>query len=249
MIQKNERIALLAGATGLVGAELLNLLLADRRYSAVHCVGRRAPALKHPKLTAHVIDLTGPGAVAKLANLPTVHDVYCTLGTTIKVAGSQEAFKAVDLDAVVAVAQAALQSGTHSAKRAGKPSGGSQNASPPMRLGVVSAMGANAKSGVFYNRIKSEMEAAVAQLGFDSVSIARPSMLAGDRASLKQTARPAEQIGLALMRAASFLIPANYRAIEAADVAAALHRMVTEGKAGVRIAMSGELAQMAGVDD
>ncbi len=241
MTQTPQRIALLAGATGLVGAELLNLLLADDRYSAVHCVGRRAPALKHRKLTVHVIDLTGPGAVAKLASLPTVSDVYCTLGTTIKVAGSQEAFKAVDLDAVVAVAQAAMRS----AKQAGKASGASPSAPQPMRLGVVSAMGADAKSGVFYNRIKGDMEAAVAQLGFDSVSIARPSMLAGDRASLKQTSRPAEQIGLVLMRAASFLIPANYQAIEATDVAAALHRMVTEGKAGVRIAMSGELAKMA----
>lgn len=221
--RKNRR-ALLVGATGLVGGELLKLLLADSRYAAVHTVGRRAPALVHPKLTAHVVDMSD---ALQLANLPPVNDVYCALGTTIKVAGSQAAFKAIDLDAVVAVAKAA---------------GGAKKA---QRIGVVSAMAADPKSGVFYNRIKGEMEAAVAKLGYESVSIARPSMLAGDRDSLKQASRPGEQIGLKLMAAVNFLIPANYKAINAADVARALHRMVTEGHAGVRIAMSGELRVLA----
>jgi hypothetical protein len=89
------------------------------------------------------------------------------------------------------------------------------------------------------------MEAAVALLGYESVSIARPSMLAGDRDSLKQASRLGEQIGLTLMSAVSFLIPANYKAIEAADVARALHRMVTQGQTGVRVAMSGELAALS----
>jgi uncharacterized protein YbjT (DUF2867 family) len=220
-----DRSALLVGSTGLVGGELLKLLLADPRYSRVHTVGRRAPSVTHAKLTAHVVDMANP---LQLAGLPKVDDVYCALGTTIKVAGSQAAFKAIDLDAVLMIAKAAVQ-----ANRA-------------TRLGVVSAMGADAKSSVFYNRIKGEMEAEVAQLGFESVSIARPSMLAGDRDSLKQASRPGEQIGLKLMTAFSFLIPANYKAIDAADVAKALHRMVTEGQAGVRIAMSGELSVLSG---
>jgi uncharacterized protein YbjT (DUF2867 family) len=220
-----DRSALLVGSTGLVGGELLKLLLADPRYSRVHTVGRRAPSVTHAKLTAHVVDMANP---LQLAGLPKVDDVYCALGTTIKVAGSQAAFKAIDLDAVLMIAKAAVQ-----ANRA-------------TRLGVVSAMGADAKSSVFYNRIKGEMEAEVAQLGFESVSIARPSMLAGDRDSLKQASRPGEQIGLKLMTAFSFLIPANYKAIDAADVAKALHRMVTEGQSGVRIAMSGELSVLSG---
>ena len=219
--------ALLVGATGLVGAELLKLLLADPRYASVHCVGRRASAVKHAKLSAHVFDLADASLAKQFAALPAFNDVYCALGTTIKVAGSQAAFKAIDLDAVVAVAKAAVQ--CNSAKC----------------LGVVSAMGADATSSVFYNRIKGEMEAAVAQLGFESVSIARPSMLAGDRDALKQASRPGEQIGLKLMAAVNFLIPANYKAIEAADVARALHRMVTEGHAGVRVALSGELSVLA----
>ncbi len=219
-----DRCALLVGATGLVGRELLKVLLADPRYSRVHTLGRRAPVITRAKLTTHLVDLADP---VQLEKLPRVDDVYCALGTTIKVAGSQAAFKAIDLDAVVAVAKAAFQ--TNSA----------------MRLGVVSAMGADAKSSVFYNRIKGEMEEAVARLGFKSVSIARPSMLAGDRDSLKQASRPGEQIGLKVMAAFSFLIPANYKAVDAADVARALHRMVTEGRAGVRIALSGELTELA----
>ena len=218
-----DRSALLVGATGLVGGELLKLLLHDPRYSRVHTVGRRVPAITHAKLTAHVVDLADP---VQLARLPRVEDVYCALGTTIKVAGSQAAFKAIDLDAVVAVAKA---SQTNKA----------------VRLGVISAMGADPKSSVFYNRIKGEMEAAITHLGYTSVSIARPSMLAGDRDSLKQASRPGEQIGLKLMAAVNFLIPANYKAIAAVDVAQGLHRMVTEGHAGARIAMSGELSELA----
>ncbi len=231
MAQLKNRSALVVGATGLVGAELLKLLLADPKYVNVHCIGRRAPALTHPKLKTHVMDLVtnqlGAHLASQFAALPSFDDVYCTLGTTIKVAGSQSAFKAIDLDAVVAVATAA-------------------QVNRATRLGVVSAMGADATSGVFYNRIKGEMEAAVVKLGFSSVSIARPSMLAGDRDSLKQTARPGERIGLKLMNAVNFLIPANYKAIEAADVAQALHRMVSEGRPGVRVALSGELSALAG---
>lgn len=221
---KKDRSALLVGATGLVGGELLKLLLADPRYGQVHTVGRRAPALAHAKLTVHVVDMAN---ALQLAALPGVDDVYCALGTTIKVAGSKAAFKAIDLDAVEAVAKAAIQ------------------ANKSAHLGVVSAMGADAKSSVFYNRIKGEMEKAVSQLGFESISIARPSILAGDRNSLNQASRSGEQIGLKLMAAVSFLIPANYKAINAADVARALHRMVTEGQPGVRIAMSGELSELA----
>ncbi len=228
MTHTSPRNALLAGATGLVGSELLKLLLADPRYSSVNCIARRAPQVKHSKLIVHVLDLADTALlVKKVAALPDINDVYCALGTTIKVAGSQAAFKAIDLDAVVAVAKAAKQ------------------VNKATRLGVVSAMGADAESSVFYNRIKGEMEAAVAQLGYESVSIARPSMLAGDRESLKQGSRPGEQIGLKLMTAFSFLIPANYKAIQASNVARALHRMVTQGHAGVRIAMSGELTELA----
>ena len=226
----DSRTALLAGSTGLVGRELLQLLLADARYSAVHCVGRRAPAVTHAKLVVHMVDFAN---AAQLAALPVCDDVYITLGTTIKVAGSQAAFKAVDYDAFVALAQA------NTAQAA------MNNIAGDKRLGVVSSMGADAQSSVFYNRTKGQMEAAVAQLGYASVSIVRPSLLAGNRGALNQATRPGEHIGLKLMGALSFLIPANYQAIEAADVARALHRMVTDGNPGTRIALSGQLHKLA----
>lgn len=229
---KPARTALLAGATGLVGRELLQLLLADARYSAVHCVGRRAPTLHHAKLVAHTVDFAN---AKQLSSVPACDDVYIALGTTIKVAGSQAAFKAIDHDAVLAIAQSNL----HNQADADAPH--------DLRIGMVSAMGADAQSGVFYNRTKGQTEAAVSALSYASISIARPSMLAGDRDALQQASRPGEQIGLKLMRAASFLIPANYQAIEAADVARALHRMVTQSDShsGTRVALSGELQQLA----
>lgn len=231
-----QRTALLAGATGLVGRELLQLLLADPRYSAVHCVGRRAPAVQHTKLVTHVVDfVNNTKLAAQLSALPVCDDVYIALGTTIKVAGSQAAFKAIDYDAVVAIAQANMaQSATN-------------KIATDYRLGVVSAMGADTASSVFYNCTKGQMEATVSGLGYASLSIARPSLLAGDRAALQQTARPAEQLGLKLMGAMSFLIPANYRAIQAAEVAQALHCMVTAGHSGTRIALSGQLHDLAKV--
>src|SRR6185312_14303106 len=202
--QVAARVALVAGATGLVGREVLAALLADETYAAVHCAGRRAPPVSHLKLTCHTVDF---GA---LRALPRVDDVYIALGTTIKVAGSQAAFRAVDFEAVVAVAQSIRASGA-------------------TRLGVVSAMGANARSSVFYNRVKGEMEQAVCQLGFDSVVIVQPSFIAGDRASLQQPGRSAEGWALSAMRLLNPLVPANYKTIRPEQVARALIRAVKAG--------------------
>ena len=222
-------IALLAGATGLVGQQLLTQLLADGRYEAVHCLGRRVPAVVHAKLHAHVVDFANLQASA--ASLPAADDVYIALGTTIKAAGSQAAFRSIDFDAVMAVAL------INSAQAATKIIANK----PLKRIGVVSAMGADAQSRVFYNEIKGEMEEAVAKLGYSSTVFARPSMLAGNRESLSQTARPGEKIGLALMRPLNFLIPDNYKAIEARQVAKALIHLVTHAQSGVHVALSGEL--------
>ena len=179
-------------------------------------MGRRPLVLKHARLHSHVVDF------AALSSVPRVDDVFIALGTTIKVAGSQAAFRAVDLEAVVAVASAARSSGaTH--------------------LGVVSAMGASVGSPVFYNRVKGEMEQAVSALGYETVVIARPSMLDGDRESLKQAARPAERIGLAVMALFRPVTPANLRAISATDVAVSLVEAVQSRQRGTRILLSGEL--------
>ena len=209
------RAALVAGATGLVGREILAAILADDAYAAVHVVARRPLATTHPKLTVHVVDF------AALPALPAVDDVFIALGTTIKLAGSQQAFRAVDFDAVLAVAAAARASGAS-------------------RLGIVSAMGASATSRIFYNRVKGEMEQAVSRLGFESLVFARPSMLVGDRDSLGQPGRSGEKLALIFVRFAA-LIPTNYRAIEAVRVARALVRAVKTAEKGTRVLLSGEM--------
>jgi uncharacterized protein YbjT (DUF2867 family) len=205
-----------AGATGLVGREVLAALLADKQYSAVHSLGRRTLPLTHPKLTQHIVDF------AALPELPRTDDVFICLGTTIKVAGSQQAFHAVDYEAVVAVALSGYARGA-------------------TKLGVVSAMGADAMSGIFYNRTKGEMEAAVSAIGYASVSIAQPSMLAGNRASLDQPVRQGEIWALNVSRWLGPLIPANYRSIQVTDVAAGLVQAVKAGRPGVLRIQSGAL--------
>lgn len=207
---------LLAGASGLVGREILTQLLIDKSVRVVHCIGRRPLAIKHPKISSHVVDF------ASLPEFPRVDECFIAMGTTIKVAGSQAAFKAVDLDAVVAVATAAKSAGA-------------------TKFGVVSAMGADARSSVFYNRIKGEMELALSNMGLVSLVIARPSLLDGDRATLGQPERAGEGIGLMFARRLRPLIPANYRAILAKDVAHALIRAVRVGKLGVVTLLSGEM--------
>ncbi|OGB30673.1 MAG: nucleoside-diphosphate sugar epimerase [Burkholderiales bacterium RIFCSPLOWO2_12_FULL_61_40] len=213
------RVALVAGATGLVGREVLAVLLADKSYSKVICVGRRALPLQHPKLVQHTVDFK---AVAPFTALPHVDDVFIALGTTIKVAGSQAAFRAVDFEAIVAVA------------RAGRAHGAT-------KLGVVSAMGADPNSGIFYNRVKGEMEQALAHMGFKSLVMARPSLLAGDREALEQSSRLGERLGLLATRWLNPLIPNNYRSIQASDVAKALVKAVQSGKPGVQVLLSGEM--------
>jgi uncharacterized protein YbjT (DUF2867 family) len=209
------RRAILAGATGLVGREILEGLLRDRMIAEVYSVGRREPSIEHAKLIVHIIDF------AAVLQLPAADEVYLALGTTIKVAGSQQAFRAIDFDANLAVARAAVQAG---AKRAG----------------LVSAMGANAQSRVFYSRVKGELEEALGRLGFEGLAIARPSLLIGDRRALGQPERAGERVGFAVGKALGFLVPANYRPIEASRVAKSLLAAVPAAR-GRRILLSGAM--------
>ena len=162
---------------------------------------------------------------AALPALPRAVEAYCCLGTTIKAAGSQAAFRAVDFDAVLAFARAAQSAGVQ-------------------RFAVVSALGASPRSPGFYNRVKGEMEEALAGLGFASLVIARPSLLAGDRSALGQPARPGERLALALTAPLAPLIPKTWRPIAAATVARALRRALADGRPGVRIVESAELQDL-----
>ncbi len=210
-----KRVVALAGATGLVGRAILEGLLADESVAAVHALGRREPGVTHPKLTSHVVDF------AALPPLPPLGEVYLALGTTIKTAGSQAAFRAVDFDANVAVARAALAAGA-------------------LRAGLVSAMGADAKSRIFYNRVKGETEEALTRLTFEGLVVARPALLVGDRESLGQPARPAEKVATAVSKLLGPLIPSNYRPIAASKVARALLARVPAARGRV-VLLSGEM--------
>ena len=212
----NPRVALIAGATGLVGQAVLSLLLADKSYAAIHVVGRRAPGVKDPRLVVHI-----SASLAEWVS-PAADDVFIALGTTLKAAGSKAAFKAIDGDAVVAIALAAKAAGA-------------------TRLAVVSAMGASAQSGVFYNQVKGEMEDAVSRLGFETMVIARPSLLAGDRDALMQPERLAEKLSLIAFKWLKPLIPANYRAINASSVAQAMVTTLQTAGTGQHVLLSGDM--------
>jgi uncharacterized protein YbjT (DUF2867 family) len=212
------KVALLAGATGLVGHELSKLLLASPDYALLHSLVRRATpdAAQIAKLREHVVSFEA------LPALPACDDVYITLGTTIKVAGSEAAFRRVDHDYVVDVA------------RAGRAAGAT-------RLGIVSALGADATSSVFYNRVKGEMQQAVAKLGYESVVIAQPSLLIGDREALRQPTRTGEIWAQRLLGPVASLIPARFRPVRANDVAAALLSAVLRAAPGITLVSSREL--------
>jgi uncharacterized protein YbjT (DUF2867 family) len=219
MYTATTRTALLAGATGLVGREILALLLAHERYGRVDVLLRRqSPNVgADPKLKIHEIDF------ARLpAALPVADDVYIALGTTIKVAGSQAAFRQVDFDYVMITAQAAKGAGA-------------------TRLAVVSALGADPKSTIFYNRVKGEMEVAVAQLGYESVVIAEPSLLLGNRAALGQPTRTGERWAERLLGPMGWLLPKDIRPIPARVVASAMVAAMLEGQPGVRLLKSGAM--------
>ena len=219
----NPRSAWLAGATGLVGRELLALLLASDRYAEVHALSRRAvrDLPRHPKLVAHEVDFS-----ALPANLAHADDAYIALGTTIKAAGSQAAFRAVDFDAVVSTARASQAAGAK-------------------RLAIVSALGADASSGIFYNRVKGEMQHAVAQLGFETLVFAQPSLLIGDRAALGQPVRGGEVWAARLLRPVMGLIPAGVRPIAARNVAQAMLRAMLDAAPGQRVLSSAQMQSPA----
>jgi uncharacterized protein YbjT (DUF2867 family) len=207
-----KKTALLAGATGLVGSALLPLLLASGRYAKVIVVGRRPVAVQHPKLVQVVTDLD------QLENERLrliADDVFCCLGTTIRQAGSQEAFYKVDFLYVVQLA--ALTAANFAAQ-----------------FLVVSSLGAAASSRVYYSRVKGEMEEAVRQTPFRAIHIFRPSLLLGERAA----PRLGERFGAAVLALVRPLLRGGwrkYRAVSAATVAQAMLRAAEDDGRGTQV--------------
>jgi uncharacterized protein YbjT (DUF2867 family) len=205
----------LLGASGLVGGHLLHMLADDPRYTLGVLITRRALGLDRGKVREAIVDFDRPETFRPHL---VKDDVFCCLGTTIKKAGSQAAFRRVDCDIPVSVAREARAAGAG-------------------QFLIVTAVGADPQSRVFYNRVKGEAEAALRALDFPrGVSIFRPSLLVGDRAE----SRPAERVAMTFMLAAGPLFAgglARYKAIEAADVARAMLRAATakEATAGVEV--------------
>jgi uncharacterized protein YbjT (DUF2867 family) len=212
-----ERTALVVGATGLVGRQVVAHLLARPEYSGVVALVRRAMGLSNAKLAERIVDFERLADTEMRAD-----DVYACLGTTIKVAGSQERFRRVDHDYTVEVARLAREKGA-------------------TRLALVSAIAASPNSGNFYLRVKGETERDVAALGYATLTIARPSYLLGERTE----SRPGEAVGIAAARALSFALVGSlkqYRPIGADVVAEALIRETLAGAPGQRIVTFAEMA-------
>lgn len=193
------RTALVVGGSGLVGRSCLQALLEEPTYESVLSVGRRAlPGVNHPKLQQKVLPLE---SIASL-ELPRVQDVFCTLGTTIRKAGSQQVFRQIDYELPLAVANHALKSGAE-------------------QFVLVSSVGADSKSKNFYLRTKGELEDAVKSLPFKGVHLLRPSLLLGNRAE----SRPLESAFIGLGSLLQFLCMGplkRYRPVSAVAVGRAM---------------------------
>jgi uncharacterized protein YbjT (DUF2867 family) len=207
-----ERTALLIGATGLVGARCLRRLLASPTYSRVTVLVRRPTGVSDPKLTEVVVDFD---RLAERAADVQGEDLFVCLGTTIKTAGSEEAFRRVDHDLVLQVATLAKKNGAR-------------------RVALVSSVGANASGMAFYLRTKGETERDVAALRFECAELLRPSFLVGKRAE----SRPGEAVGIAAAGCLSALLLGplrRYRAVDADLVAAALVGALKKAEPGVHV--------------
>ncbi len=199
-------------------ASACSACLASEAYSTVTVVTRRplGSRAQHPKLREIVVDFGRLDSVR--ADLRADH-VFCALGTTIRKAGSQAKFREVDFEYPLHLAQLALANGAQ-------------------HFSLVSALGASSKSGVFYSRVKGELEDALRAMGWPSLCLVRPSVIAGDR----QESRPLERLGEAFLRFG----PATYRPVAAGKIAAAMMATAQREPRGVTIIESRDISRAAG---
>lgn len=209
------KTALIAGSTGLIGKQLLQLLLDSPEYEKVKAISRKPLDLIHSKLENIITDLSSLEANKEKL---TADDVFCCLGTTIKTAGSKKAFEAVDYDYPLLLAQLAKARGAH-------------------QYGIVSALGASKESSFYYNQVKANIEEAITKVGFQTVHIFRPSLLLGDR----QENRPGEEAAKVFYKIFGFLIPAKYKGVDGGKVANAMLHFARMESKGVHIHESSSL--------
>src|SRR4051812_37114186 len=213
--QSVTRSVLVAGATGLVGGEVLRQLEADPTVTRIVAIGRRPAPSATPRITTCVVDYDHLEAHADLF---AVDQIFCALGTTMKQAGSKAAFRRVDFEYPLKLAQLGLSKGAR-------------------HFLLVSALGANVDSRIFYNRIKGELEDALRTMGYRSVTIVRPSLLLGKRAEF----RLIERIGMVVGE----FIPGRMRPVKARDVARALTTAARADIPGLQIIESEHIKEAA----
>ncbi len=215
-----SKVAVVAGSTGLVGKELVLQLLADPAYDRVIALTRRPLGIFHKKLDEKMVSFD------KLCDIPldfTIDDAFCCLGTTIKKAGSKSTFYQTDFTFALRFAEWALEN------RASK-------------FLMVSSLGANPNSIVFYNRVKGELEATIEQLKYRSIHIFRPSLLLGKRTEN----RLGEDMGKLFNKVFALMIPNRYKGILASEVAQAMVRMAVENHSrGIFFHESEQIHQMS----
>ena len=197
---------MIVGATGLIGNQLLELLLADNHYEKVIALSRKALKINHPKLDNVVLDFAN---LFDNSGKFKADDVFCCLGTTMKQAGSQSAFRKVDFDYPLEIAKLTKE---HGAKN----------------YLLVTALGANKKSSFYYNRVKGEVEEAIGQLGFNSYHIFRPSFLQGNRSEK----RAGEEATHVFFKFFGFLVPKKFKGIDSIKVARAMLTKAKEDRGG-----------------
>lgn len=200
--------ALVAGATGLIGSHLLDHLLASPNHARVIALTRTKLERTDKRLTNIVVNFDNLEKEVHDAGLA-VDEAYCALGTTIKKAGSQAAFRKVDFDYETAFARAATEAGA-------------------TRFALVSSVGANSRSSIFYSRVKGETEKAVREIGFSTLHIFQPGVLLGTR----EEARPGEQLAIALTPLLNLGLQGpmqKYRGIPAETVALSMIKIMGSG--------------------
>ncbi len=209
------KTALVAGSSGLIGRQLLSLLLEDSRYAKIIAISRKPLELTHPKLENVVLDFAH---LEQHSQALRCNDIFCCLGTTIKKVKTKEAFRKVDFDYPVELARIGKEQGAE-------------------KYLLVSALGANKNSSLFYNQVKGEVEDAIAKIEIPALHIFRPSLLIGPRAEQ----RGGEEAAKWVYKIFGFVIPAKYMAIESIKVARAMIFLAQEKVKGIVIHESKEL--------